>query len=148
MKNTLLFIFCSLFSFFSFSQKKDALVGVWLEEEGQSEIEIYAVNTSEGTKYEGKIIWLKEPLRENGEVKLDDKNPNPKLRNQTILGLIIMKDLKFKKPYNWHDGSIYDARSGKTYSLEINMPNINILKLRGYIGVSLIGKTTVWKRVK
>ena len=73
MKNILIFIFCILFSFFSFSQKKDALVGVWLEEEGQSKIEIYAVNTSEGIKYEGKIIWLEEPLRENGEIKLDDK---------------------------------------------------------------------------
>ena len=120
MKNTLIFIFCNLFTFFSFSQKKDALVGVWLE----------------------------EPLRDNGEIKLDDKNPNPQLREQTILGLIIMKNLKFKRPNYWHDGSIYDARSGKTYSLEINMPNNNILKLRGYLGVSLIGKTTIWKRVK
>jgi len=148
MKNTLIFIFCNLFTFFSFSQKKDALVGVWLEEEGQSKIEIYAINTTEGIKYEGKIIWLEEPLRDNGEIKLDDKNPNPQLREQTILGLIIMKNLKFKRPNYWHDGSIYDARSGKTYSLEINMPNNNILKLRGYLGVSLIGKTTIWKRVK
>tara|TARA_S200000501_G_scaffold329677_1_gene330471 strand:+ start:434 stop:880 length:447 start_codon:yes stop_codon:yes gene_type:complete len=148
MKKTLIFIFCTLFSFFSFSQKKDALVGVWLEEEGQSKIKIYAVNTSEGIKYEGKIIWLEEPLRENGEIKLDDKNPNPQLREQTILGLIIMKDLKFKKTSYWYDGSIYDARSGKTYSLEIIMPDKNTLKLRGYLGISLIGKTTIWKRVK
>ena len=46
-----------------------------------------------------------------------------------------------------HDGSIYDARSGKTYSLEVNMNEINKLQLRGYIGISLIGKTT-WTRVK
>ena len=148
MKKTLILIFCTLLSFFSFSQKKDALVGVWLEEEGQSKIEIYAVNTSEGIKYEGKIIWLEEPLRENGEIKLDDKNPNPQLREQTILGLIIMKDLKFKRTSYWYDGSIYDARSGKTYSLEIIMPDKNTLKLRGYLGISLIGKTTIWKRVK
>ena len=75
-------------------------------------------------------------------------NPNPQLREQTILGLIIMKDLKFKKTSYWYDGSIYDARSGKTYSLEIIMPDKNTLKLRGYLGISLIGKTTIWKRVK
>ena len=148
MRNILIVTFFSFLSCLCFSQEKDALVGIWLEEEGQSKIEIYSIETEEGIKFEGKIIWLEEPLRENGEIKLDRENPDPALRENEILGLVIMKDLKFKKPRQWSGGSIYDARSGKTYSLEINMPNKNILKLRGYLGVSLIGKTTIWKRVK
>ena len=148
MRNILIVTFFYCLSCLCFSQGKDALVGIWLEEEGQSEIEIYSIETEEGIKFEGKITWLQEPLRENGEIKLDRENPDPKLRDQKILGLIIMRNLKFKRPRLWSGGNIYDARSGKTYSLEISMVNKNILKLRGYLGVSLIGKTTIWRRVE
>ena len=148
MKNILIVTFFSCLSCLCFSQGKDALVGTWLEEEGQSEIEIYSVKTKDGIKFEGKITWLEEPRRENGEIKLDRENPDPKLRGKKILGLVIMRDLEFKRPRHWSGGSIYDARSGKTYSLEVNMLNKNILKLRGYLGVSLIGKTTIWRRVE
>ena len=148
MRKLLIFFFSTLFAFISYSQSKDALVGIWLEEEGQSKIEIYSVKTNKGITFEGKIVWLKEPLRENGKIKLDDKNPNPKLKKQPILGLVIMKDLEYNKPGYWSNGSIYDARSGKTYSLQISMPNNRTLELRGFLGVSLIGKTTVWKRLK
>ena len=48
-----------------------------------------------------------------------------------------MNDLKYKKKGEWTDGEIYDARSGKTYSLEIYMKNSNELELRGYIGLTL-----------
>ena len=91
MRKLFIFFFSTLFAFISYSQSKDALVGIWLEEEGQSKIEIYSVKTNKGITFEGKIVWLKEPLRENGKIKLDDKNPNPKLRKQPILGLVIMK---------------------------------------------------------
>ena len=148
MRKIFIVTFFSCLSSLCFSQGEDALLGIWLEEEGQSKIEIYPVKTEDGIKFEGKIIWLEEERRENGEIKLDRENPDPKLREQTILGLVIMRNLEFKRPGQWSGGSIYDARSGKTYSLEINMPNKNILKLRGYLGISLIGKTTIWKRVK
>ena len=47
----------------------------------------------------------------------------------------------------WSNGSIYDARSGKTYNLNANLKNQNTLFMRGYIGFSLIGRTTTWTRV-
>ena len=81
-------IFFLLITFFCQSQS-DAILGVWLEEEKQSKIEIY----KKGNSFFGKIIWLKEPLDENGQVKLDKENPNPSLRKNPINGLIILKDL-------------------------------------------------------
>ena len=70
------------------------------------------------------------------------------MRENPINGLVIMKDLKYKKKGEWSDGEIYDARSGKTYSLELYMKNVNKLDLRGYLGFTLFGKTTTWTRVK
>jgi len=135
-------------SIICFSQEKNDITGIWLEEEGQSKIEIFSLETKEGTMFGGRIIWLQEPLTEKGERKLDKENPNPELRKKPILGLLIMKKLKYKKYGYWSGGSIYDARSGKTYSLEVSMDKKNILKLRGYLGISLIGKTTTWTREK
>ena len=136
-------IFFLLITFFCQSQSDDIL-GIWLEEEKQSKIEIYKKNN----RFFGKIIWLKEPLDENGKIKLDKENPNSSLRKNPINGLVIMKNLKYIKKGEWSNGEIYDARSGKTYSLEVYMNNPNKLDLRGYLGFTLFGKTTSWTRVK
>ena len=135
-----LFFLCTFFC----QAQSDKILGIWLEEEKQSKIEIY----KENNKFYGKIIWLKEPLDENGQIKLDKKNPNPIKRTNTILGLVIMNDLEFIKPGVWENGEIYDARSGKTYSLVVYMKNNTTLDLRGFIGFTLFGKTTTWEKVK
>ena len=136
-------IFFLLITIICQAQSNDIL-GVWLEEKKESKIEVYKKNNS----FFGKIIWLKEPLDEDGNIKLDKKNPNNSMRENPINGLVIMKDLKYKKKGEWSDGEIYDARSGKTYSLEVYMKNVNKLDLRGYLGFTLFGKTTTWTRVK
>ena len=126
-----------------FGQSSD-ICGIWLEEKKQSHIEIY--KNDQGL-YEGKIIWLAEPLDENGEIKKDKENPNKDLRNQTIDGLIIMKNLEYIKKSEWSNGNIYDARTGKTYSLNASLKDNGTLFMRGYMGFSFIGKTTTWTRV-
>ena len=136
-------IFFLLITIICQGQSNDIL-GVWLEEKKESKIEVYKKDNS----FFGKIIWLKEPLDEDGKIKLDKKNPNNSMRENPINGLVIMKDLKYKKKGEWSDGEIYDARSGKTYSLEVYMKNVNKLDLRGYLGFTLFGKTTTWTRVK
>ena len=138
-------LFCCLFPLYLFAQNEDVICGTWLEEEKQSHIKIYK-NTN--NLYEGKIIWLAEPLDDAGEIKTDKKNPDKNLQNQTIEGLIIIKDLEFNDNNNWSNGTIYDARSGKTYSLNAKLKNNNTLFMRGYIGFSLIGKTTTWTRIE
>lgn len=134
-----------IFPLIILSQNEDAICGIWLEEKKESHIEIY--KNKQG-KYEGKIIWLANPLDENGEIKLDKENPNKKLRNKTIQNLVIINNLEFIKENNWSNGNIYDARSGKTYSLNAEMQNKNTLLLRGYLGISLIGRTTTWNKIE
>ncbi len=132
-----------LFPFLIFSQTND-ICGVWLEEKKQSHIEIYK---NKNGLYEGKIIWLAEPLDENGNIKKDKENPNPTLREKKLEGLTIIKELEATDDNKWGNGSIYDARSGKTYNLNATLKNNNTLFMRGYIGFSLIGKTTTWTKI-
>ena len=140
----MLFRLLLLFPIILLSQDRESICGVWLEEEKQSHIEIYKTDSGD---YEGKIIWLAEPLDENGNIKLDKENPDKNLRNQTIKGLVIIQDLQFTDNNKWSEGRIYDARSGKTYSLNANLKDENTLFMRGYIGFSLIGRTTTWTRL-
>ncbi len=118
----------------------DDVVGTWVSNENKARIQIY----KSGTKYYGKIIWLREPNKD-GKPKIDRKNPDPKLRNTPVIGLVVLRDFVFNHG-EWIDGDIYDPSSGKEYSCKITMPDKNTLKVRGYIGISLLGRTEVWKR--
>ena len=118
----------------------DKIEGYWFNDTKEAKIQIY--KGSDGNFY-GKIVWLKEPLR-NGKPKLDAQNPKQNLKNQPIINLVILKGLK-KDGDTYTDGSIYDPDNGKTYDCKITYKG-KTLALRGYIGFSLIGRTTVWER--
>lgn len=125
--------------------KKDDILGIWLNEDEDAHIEIY----KDGDLYFGKIIWLKFPIDdETGKPKLDKHNPDPELQTRPSLGIKLLTDFEWDGDNEWDEGDIYDPKSGKTYSCYIVMKEYDRLKIRGYIGVSLIGKTTYWTRVK
>ena len=119
-----------------------ALLGTWLNEEKAAKIEIY----QQGNKFFGKIVWLKAPT-ENGRPKTDNKNPDRARHNDPIIGLVLMKNFVFDGKSLWKDGTIYDAQSGKTYDCYMTLQTSNTLKVRGYVGISWIGKTNIWTKV-
>jgi len=121
----------------------DKILGVWLVEDKDAKVEIYKKNN----KFYGKIVWLKEP-NENGKPKLDKNNPNEKLQTRPLIGLLILKDFVYADDLEWEDGEIYDPGNGKTYSCNMELVDYNTLEVRGYIGISLFGRTDVWTRTK
>jgi len=121
----------------------DRIKGVWYNGEKTSKIEIF--KTTKGD-YAGRIIWLKEPNDEAGNPKTDKKNPEKSLRSRPTLGLIILKGLEYKGNSKWEDGEIYDPKNGKTYSCKAEMTDVNTLQFRGFIKVSLLGRTDTWIR--
>ncbi len=141
-KITVIFILLSC-AFAAVAQKKDDIVGKWSSETGEGQIEIYP----RGGKYFGKLVWVKEPNDEKGKPKTDLKNPNASLRTKPLLGLEILKDFVFEDN-RWTDGTIYDPKTGKTYSCNLSLKENGQLNIRGYIGISLIGRSESWKRVK
>ncbi|MFM7359103.1 MAG: DUF2147 domain-containing protein [Sediminibacterium sp.] len=133
----------SFSSFTSSSNNADAIVGVWKTGEGTAMVRIY----KNGDKYQGKIVWLKEPNDpETGKPKVDKNHPDEAVRSRPILGLINVWGFVHKGENVWDEGNIYDPKNGNTYSCTIKMDNPNALEVRGYIGVSLIGRTDVWTR--
>lgn len=129
------------------SVSADDVLGVWYTEGNKSKVRIY----EENGRYHGEIIWLKNPTYEDGTQKIDKNNPSPLLRRRPLIGLNIIKDFEFDGDDEWEDGTIYDPENGEEYScyMEFEDPsNKDKLKVRGYIGVSLIGRTTYWNRVE
>ncbi len=59
-----------------------------------------------------------------------------------------MRDFAFSGDNVWEDGKIYDARSGKDYSCKMTLVNKNELGVRGFVGFSMLGKTSTWTRVQ
>lgn len=132
-----------LFGLSAFGQvKADDLIGVWLTSGKEpAKIQIYR----SGEKYYGKIVWLKNPF-EGGKSRVDARNPDKSKRTQPIVGLIILKGFEFDGGDEWEDGNIYDPESGKTYNCYLSLKDKNNLKVRGYIGISLLGRTEWWTR--
>ena len=121
----------------------DAIVGVWKTGDGNAMVRIY----KNGEKYQGKIVWLKEPIDpETGKPKLDKNHSDEASRKRPILGLINIWGFTQTEKNVWEEGNIYDPKNGSTYSCTIKMTNPKTLEVRGYIGVSLIGRTDVWTK--
>ena len=117
-------------------------VGVWRNEDATFEI-----FENQG-KLSGKIIALKEPQTREGKEKLDVHNPDPSKRERPIVGLVFMSGFSRKNDARWEDGTIYDPKTGNTYSGSMELEGPETIKVRGFIGISLIGRTDVWTRVR
>jgi uncharacterized protein (DUF2147 family) len=131
-----------LFNLGIFAQSQ--AVGVWYNAEKDAKIEIYKC----GTKLCGKIIWIKNELDDKGLPRTDTKNPDEKLQKRKILGMTMMQDFEYKGDNVWDNGKIYDPKSGKTYSCKITLKSPKNLDVRGYIGISLVGRTDSWTKAE
>ena len=139
MKLALIILFSSLTVFAA----ELSPVGIWLIGDKDGKVEIY----QNGNEIEGKVVWIKEPLDSSGKPKTDTKNPDESLRSRPVLNLVFLKGFKKEdSEAKWSGGSIYDSKSGKTYKGWIQMVDEKTMKLRGYIGISLLGRTDVWTR--
>lgn len=135
---SLLCLFCLVF--FAQEPSPDAVVGSWLTASGKAIVQIY----KEGTTYNGKIIWLKNPNYDDGKPKVDKNNPDKSKQSTPLMGLNMLKNFVYRKG-QWQDGTIYDPENGKTYSCYIKYRD-GMLDLRGYIGITLVGRTQTWYR--
>jgi len=123
------------------------IVGEWVTAGGSSRVMI----TRQDDKYVGRIVALKHsrngPNKQPGIKKkpqTDTNNPDATLRQRPLIGLLLLNNFHFDGD-GWSGGTIYDPNNGKTYKAEISLADKRSLYVRGYIGVSLIGRTTIWE---
>ena len=138
-----LVVIASLICFAAHSQNKaDDIIGIWLTGGKEpAKIQVY----KSGEKFYGKIIWLKNPTK-NGKQRVDANNPDKAKRSNPIIGLLMLTGFKFDGDDEWKSGDIYDPESGKTYSSYMYLKDKNTIKVRGYVGISLFGRTETWTR--
>jgi len=140
-----LLILCLLSGSMYSQVNADKILGYWYTEGKKAKIEIY----KKDGKYHGRVVELKDPIDpDTKKPKLDKNNPDPAKRNMPLIGLNLIKNFIFKDGY-WQNGTIYDPENGKEYScyMEYEDPkNDKKLKVRGYIGISWVGRTTHWTR--
>ncbi|MCF6306945.1 MAG: DUF2147 domain-containing protein [Flavobacteriaceae bacterium] len=101
-----------------------------------SVVEIYKISN----KYFGKITKLYEDPSDSVCEKCEDKN-----KDKPIIGLVILNNLE-EDDDEYNNGTILDPNNGETYKCYIELITKNKLKLRGYIGFSIIGRTQYWQR--
>jgi len=118
-------------------------VGLWYAEGGAARVAIEPC----GEALCGRVVWLRSPLDEDGCELRDRHNPERGLRDRPVVGLEVLRGLSPRPDGTWSDGRIYDPGSGNTYTCFASLEGPNRLRLRGYIGIPLIGRTTTWIRV-
>jgi uncharacterized protein (DUF2147 family) len=119
------------------AQQASPILGRWLTQPGDGIIEI--TRTADNT-YLGTIIGGNAPRR------LDEHNPDPARRQQLLLGQVILKDMHADGDGALTGGTIYEPDTGRTYKCRIETLDHDRLKVRGFIGVSLLGRSQVWTR--
>lgn len=143
MKNFLI-LFLFVFIATQVSAQKDRVIGIWWNDEKTSKLEV----KEENGVFSATIVYMIPEKYENGEEPKDDENPDPKLRDRSLIGLKLMDGLKYNADKNeWAGGTIYDPKSGKTYDCYVWMESDDLLKMKGYVvGIRWLGKSTEWTR--
>ena len=148
MKISTFFALILLTATTAFGAGPSDILGIWRTERDESKVEVFRC----GEKLCGKIVWLKNPKYTDssegriGTPIIDRKNPDPARRSRPLIGLQLMAGFTGQGGNSWGNGTVYDPKSGKTYRGKIHLAAPDRLELRGYIGISLIGRTSVWRR--
>ncbi len=140
MKKNILFIFILFLSFNSYSQ---SILGKWKtidDETGKEKsiVEIYQV--------EGKIYAKIDQLLTKGEENKICENCKGANKNKPIKGMIIINGLT-KDGNEWNGAKILDPKTGNEYKCYITLETPDKLKVRGYLGFALLGRTQYWYKV-
>jgi len=115
--------------------------GWWIDAAGDAGIVIAPC----GDKLCGTIRWLKQPLNsKTGKPETDTANPNAALQGRAICGLTMLWNFTQAAPDKWTGGEIYDPVSGNTYKSHMKLLPDHTLSVRGYIGISLLGRSEIW----
>lgn len=130
-----------LIPIFAFSQD---IVGKWKtidDETGKAKSIVEIFKATDG-KFYGKVYKILTVGEENKKctVCTGAKKDKP------ITGMLIVEKMS-KDGAEWNGGTIFDPNKNKTYKCYMALETSDKLKVRGFIGFSLIGRTQYWYRV-
>ncbi len=124
------------------ARAQNSPAGWWLDQSQRAGILIAPC----GADLCGRIAWLRVPLNSAGQPKTDIHNNNPALQTRPLCGLQMIGGFTPDAPGTWSGGWIYDAENGNTYKSTMHLTAGGRLRVRGYIGLPLFGKSQIWTR--
>lgn len=133
-----------MFIALSFTANAQSILGKWktIDDKTGKAKSIVEIYQHKGKIYAKIVEILDKKLKDVKCTKCSGKD-----KNKPLIGLVVIKGLK-KSGNEWKGGTILDPKSGKKYKCYITLESKNKLKVRGFIGFALIGRTQYWYRVK
>lgn len=142
MRHTVLAALLLLTASPAFAQQQvKAPTGLWLTQNERSVVELYQCESGKPLLC-GKIAWIID-----GGMQYDTKNPDASKHKNPICGMTILSNLKMDTPTKWSGGKVYKADEGDMYDANMTILGDNKLEVRGFVGMSMFGKTQTWTRV-
>jgi uncharacterized protein (DUF2147 family) len=138
MKNT---FYMFLFLFGMANIQAQSVAGKWKAQDDESGKEAIIEITDRNGMLYGKIVQLMQPPPSPNCDKCTDER-----KGQPLLGLEIIRDMKAQGDNEYDDGTILDPKRGQVYDCFLRLESANKLKVRGYVGISLFGRTQYWIR--
>jgi uncharacterized protein (DUF2147 family) len=122
-----------------YAQSQDSYNGLWWNEDRSGIVELIVVEQS----VTGITRWGDKP-------EIDRHNPDPALQKRSLKDMTFLWGFEYDSKSNtWKDGKVYDPNNGKTYSAKMHLDKAgNSLEMRGYVGISLFGRTATFERVQ
>lgn len=140
----LTFFLLALFQLSSLTAQvnSNAIVGIWESEAKDAKMEIY----SSGETFNATLLWGAQIVNADGSSKKDSYNPDESMRDRELVGSVMIKGLRFEDD-EWENGRVYNNANGKWYKCYVWMEE-GQLHLRGYLGMPILGETTIWNRLQ
>ncbi len=115
--------------------------GLWLTQKKGVIVDVYAC----GDALCGRTVWLKKMKFKDGSDRLDRKNPDEALRARHWCGIEVITGVKPVSATEWEGGDVYDPKTGQTFDFDMEQRG-DKMKVRGYLGVKMLGKSETWTR--
>jgi uncharacterized protein (DUF2147 family) len=117
--------------------------GTWLTEDGRARIRVEKCGARQSNLC-GYVVWMKTPLTDAGEPRLDRRNPDPNKTSRPLLGHQLMMGLRANGDENYQ-GLIYNNEDGKSYNVTVWVEDAGVLKVKGCL-VAFLCSTQDWTR--
>ena len=126
----------------------DTILGKWMAVEDKNLIVQIIKN---GDEYKAVITWFDDTDDKTRPMatRCDTKNPDKNLRIRKIIGLEVLRGLRYNNKENqWRDGYIYDPSSGREYNAKAWITESGNLKVRGYWHFEFFGQNMIFSKIR
>lgn len=133
MKRTLLFCIVAIMTIASAFAQADKVVGTYkaVRNGVTSKVKVFKYNDG----YRAQVIWVDNLKKEDGSIRLDEKNPDPAKRKVQADKIVLIDKVKFDGKDKWSGGKIYDPTSGKTFTVSLYFKDEKTLTVKNSIGI-------------